>query len=100
MQDGRVEQWQVSSSAVEPRHNRSNIALQHPYSSWCTKDVADKFFEVRFIERRKIVGIYIQPDPLEHKLIYKMYVKYMDENSQLVPAINQGDKNVSIPGVT
>ena len=100
-QDGRIEPFQVASSTEEPRHLRSHIGLHHPYSSWCAGEhVDDKFLEVRFVERRKIIGIYAQGDPLEKKYITKAHIQYMDENYQMVFARQDNNQQVSMSILT
>ncbi|XP_028392974.1 uncharacterized protein LOC114517441 isoform X2 [Dendronephthya gigantea] len=87
-EDGRVEQWQTSSSEAMPRHDKRNIALHHPYSSWCGSE-DDSFWEVRFIERRSIVGVMTGPDPLEHKYVTNARIMVQDENDDWIIVKNQ-----------
>ena len=95
--DGRVEQWQVSSSGTMLRHGKDGITISNPYNSWCSNvDDADKFLTVRFIERRMITGFIAQGDQLEEKWVSKAEVKYQDENNNWVHARTTNDKIVSI----
>jgi hypothetical protein len=78
-----------------PRHD--NIAFYHPYSSWCAKeDVADKFFQVRFVEKKVIVGVMSLQDPLENKWVSKASIQYTDADGNWVYALAEHNKNVSI----
>lgn len=63
------------------RHDKRNIALYHPYSSWCaSEEVSMKYWEVRFIERRAIVGVITSPDSLENKFVTKLRIMVLDED--------------------
>jgi hypothetical protein len=80
-----------------PRHDKDGIDFHHPYNSWCSKiEVEDKFFEVRFIERRSIVGVIIQRANLEEKWVTKAKIQYEDYSNNWVYARSNHLKDVSI----